>query len=66
MAQLWYKFEKRIKRVSEDISSVEIQKLKKDGYVQVLDRSNPEGSIIEQPKPKSKPKPKAKKKSKKK
>ena len=66
MAQLWYKFEKRIKRVSEDVSSVEIKKLKADGYVQVSDRSNPEGSIIEQPKPKSNPKPKAKKKSKKK
>ena len=64
MAQLWYKFEKRIKRVSEDVSSVEIDKLKKDGYVQVLDRSNPEGSIVEQPKPKPKPKPKKKAKKK--
>ena len=64
MAQLWYKFEKRIKRVSEDVSSVEIDKLKKNGYVQVLDRSNPEGSIIEQPKPKPKPKPKKKAKKK--
>lgn len=66
MAQLWYKFEKRIKRVSEDVSSVEINKLKADGYVQVSDKSNPEGSIIQQPKPKSKPKSKPKKKAKKK
>ena len=69
MAQLWYKFEKRIKRVSEDASSDEINKLKAEGYVQVTDRSDPENSKVLtknktqlKAKPKTKPKAKAKKK----
>ena len=73
MAQLWYKFEKRIKKVSEDASSNEINKLKAEGYVQITDRSNPENSKVltknkpqlkakPKPKPKVKPKAKAKKK----
>ena len=70
MAQYWYKKDKRIKRISEqeDDRDVikQVKELKANGYIKVLDRRNPEGSIIEQPKPKSKPKPKAKKKSKKK
>ena len=70
MAQYWYKKDKRVKRIGDDKQDRDVinqvAELKAGGYVQVLDRSNPEGSIIEQPKPKSKPKPKAKKKSKKK
>ena len=72
MAQYWYKPEKRIKRVSEqdDDRDVirQVEDLKAKGYVKVLDRRNPEGSIIEKPKPKvkskAKGKPKAKAKSK--
>ena len=76
MAQYWYKKEKRIKRISEqdDDRDVvqQVKDLKANGYVKVLDRRNPEGSIVEQPKPepkvktKAKPKTKSKKKAKKK
>jgi hypothetical protein len=66
MAQYWYKKDKRIKRVSNDISKDEIKSLELDGYIQVSDRSNPEGSIIIKNKPKAKIKPKTKKKTKKK
>ena len=72
MAQYWYKKEKRIKRISEqdDDRDVvqQVKDLKANGYVKVLDRRNPEGSIVEQPKPepKAKPKSKPKKKAKKK
>ena len=69
MAQYWYKKEKRIKRISEqdDDRDVvqQVKDLKANGYVKVLDRRNPEGSIIEKPKPKAKPKAKAKSKAKK-
>ena len=64
MAQYWYKKDKRIKRISEQhddrdvISQVKV--LKSKGYVRVLDKRNPEGSIVEQPKPEPKPKPKKK------
>ena len=62
MEQYWYKPEKRIKRISEQGNERDIVKqiseLKANGYVQVLDRRNPEGSIVEQPKPKAKPKAK--------
>ena len=65
MAQLWYKFEKRIKRVSEDALSDEINKLKAEGYVQITDRSDPENSkVLTKNKPKLKTKPKAKSKTK--
>ena len=68
MAQYWYKKDKRIKRVSEDASKDEIKVLESDGYIEVSDRSNPEGSIVikNKPKPKAKPKAKPKPKSKKK
>ena len=68
MAQYWYKKDKRIKRISEQHDDRDVIKqvaeLKAKGYVEVLDRRNPEGSAVEQPKPK--PKAKSKKKSKKK
>ena len=68
MAQYWYKPEKRIKRISEQDDDRDVVKqvkdLKANGYVQVLDRRNPEGSIVEKPKPVSKPKPKTKPKAK--
>ena len=68
MAQYWYKPEKRIKRISEqeDDRDVvqQVKDLKANGYVKVSDRRNPEGSIIEKPKPKPKAKPKAKSKAK--
>jgi len=69
MEQYWYKPEKRIKRISEQGNERDIVKqiseLKANGYVQVLDRRNPEGSIVEKSKPKAEPKPKkSKKKSK--
>ena len=65
MAQLWYKFEKRIKKLSEDVSSDEINKLKAEGYVQITDRSDPENSkVLTKNKPKLKTKPKAKSKTK--
>ena len=67
MAQYWYKKDKRIKRISEqeDDRDVikQVKELELNGYVKVLDRRNPKGSIVE--KPKAKPK-KAKSKSKKK
>ena len=70
MAQYWYKPEKRIKRISEqeDDRDVvqQVKDLKANGYVKVLDRRNPEGSIVEKPKPKAKPKAKSKAKPKKK
>jgi len=70
MAQYWYKKEKRVKRISEQHDDRDVIKqvaeLKANGYVKVLDRRNPEGTIVEQPKPKSKPKAKKKFKSKKK
>ena len=70
MAQYWYKPEKRIKRISEqeDDRDVvqQVKDLKDNGYVKVLDRRNPEGSIVEKPKPKEKPKAKSKAKPKKK
>ena len=62
MAQYWYKKDKRIKRVSDDAPKNEIKILELDGYIQVSDRSNPEGSIIIKDKPKAKPKKKVKKK----
>ena len=70
MAQYWYKKDKRIKRISEQHDDRDVIKkvaeLKANGYVKVLDRSNPEGTIVEQPKPKpvEKPKPKPKPKPK--
>ena len=70
MAQYWYKPEKRIKRISEQDDDRDVIKqvkdLKANGYVKVMDRRNPEGSIVEKPKPKPKAKPKAKAKPKKK
>ena len=76
MAQYWYKKDKRVKSISEqhDDRQViqQVADLKAKGYVRVLDRRNPESSIVEQPKPKAKakakpkakPKPKAKAKKK--
>ena len=70
MAQYWYKKDKRVKRISEQDDDRDVVKqvaeLKANGYVQVLDRRNPEGSIVEKPKPKPKPKAKPKAKPKKK
>ena len=68
MAQYWYKQDKRIKRISEQEDDRDVVKqvaeLKAKGYVKVLDRRNPEGSIVEQPKPKPKAKKKFKSKKK--
>ena len=68
MAQYWYKKDKRIKRISEDDNDRDVVKqvagLKAKGYVKVLDRRNPGGTIVEQPKPKAKPKKKSKAKKK--
>ena len=67
MAQYWYKKDKRVKRISEQSDDMDViaqvKELEANGYVKVLDRTNPEGSIVE--KPKAKPK-KAKSKAKKK
>ena len=64
MAQYWYKKDKRIKRLSEQHDDRDVIKqvkaLKDKGYVKVLDRRNPEGTIVEKPKPKAKPKKKPK------
>jgi hypothetical protein len=64
MAQYWYKKDKRIKRISEQHDDRDVIKqvkvLKSKGYVKVLDKRNPENTIVDQPKPKSKPKPKKK------
>tara|TARA_B100001250_G_scaffold414497_1_gene453256 strand:+ start:947 stop:1189 length:243 start_codon:yes stop_codon:yes gene_type:complete len=64
MEQYWYKPEKRIKRISEYDNDVDIAKkvaeLKANGYVQVLDRKNPESSIVENSKSNDKPKIEAK------
>ena len=64
MAQYWYKQDKRVKRISEqdDDRGVikQVEELKSKGYVKVLDRRNPKGSIVEKPKPKPKAKPKKK------
>tara|TARA_A100001201_G_scaffold23322_2_gene26599 strand:- start:21429 stop:21620 length:192 start_codon:yes stop_codon:yes gene_type:complete len=62
MAQYWYKKDKRIKRISNDASKNEIKVLQLNGYIQVSDKSNPEGSIIIKDKPKAKPKKRVKKK----
>jgi len=68
MAQYWYKQDKRVKRISEDDNDrdviKQVEELKANGYVQVLDRRNPEGTVVEQPKPKAKSKPKIKTKKK--
>tara|TARA_Y100000310_G_C20645290_1_gene796221 strand:+ start:1185 stop:1382 length:198 start_codon:yes stop_codon:yes gene_type:complete len=65
MAQYWYKKDKRVKRISEQDDNrdviQQVKELKANGYVKVLDRRNPEGSIVEQPKPKAKVKKKEKK-----
>ena len=68
MAQYWYKKDKRIKRIADDINDrlvvQQVLSLKERGYVQVLDRMNPEGSVIKETKPKTKPKAKPKAKAK--
>ncbi len=68
MAQYWYKKDKRIKRIGDDNGDRDVirqvKELKANGYVQVLDKRNPKGSLFEQPKPKAKPKAKAKPKKK--
>ncbi len=70
MAQYWYKKDKRIKRLSEQHDDRDVIKqvkaLKDKGYVKISDKRNPEGSIVEQPKPAPKTKKKAKSKAKKK
>ena len=70
MAQYWYKKDKRVKRIGDDKQDRDVinqvAELKAGGYVQVLDRRNPEGSIVEKPKAKPAPKPKKKAKAKKK
>ena len=69
MAQYWYKPEKRVKRISEDDGDrdviQQVKNLKAKGYVKISDKRNPEGSIVEQPKPQAKPKTKSKKSKKK-
>ena len=68
MAQYWYKKDKRVKRIGDDKQDRDVinqvAELKASGYVQVLDRRNPEGSIVEKPKAKPAPKPKKKAKAK--
>ena len=70
MAQYWYKKDKRVKRIGDDKKDRDVinqvAELKAGGYVKVSDRRNPEGSIVEQPKPAPKTKKKAKSKAKKK
>ena len=69
MAQYWYKKDKRVKRISEQSDDrdviAQVKELEANGYVKVLDRANPEGSIVKAEKPKAKPK-KTKSKAKKK
>ena len=69
MAQYWYKKDKRVKRISEQSDDrdviAQVKELESNGYVKVLDRTNPEGSIVKAEKRKAKPK-KAKSKAKKK
>tara|TARA_R100001594_G_scaffold149667_1_gene208174 strand:+ start:1848 stop:2042 length:195 start_codon:yes stop_codon:yes gene_type:complete len=64
MANYWYKKDKRVLRVDDDLSTDKQKELKDNGYVQVLDRRNPENSIIKESKPKVKIKPKKKTKKK--
>jgi len=64
MANYWYKKDKRVKRVDDDLSTDSKKELKDNGYVQVSDRRNPENSIIKESKPKVKTKPKKKSKKK--
>ena len=64
MAQYWYKKDKRVKRVDDDLSTDSKKELKDNGYVQVSDRRNPENTIIKQSKPKAKPKRKTRSKKK--
>ena len=68
MAQLWYKEDKRIKRISEDDADRDVIKqvaeLKANGYVRIKDRNNPSELYDVTPKPKAKAKAKPKKKSK--
>lgn len=64
MANYWYKKDKRVKRVDDDLSTDKQKELKDNGYVQVSDRRNPENSIIKESKPKVKSKPKKKSKKK--
>ncbi len=60
MANYWYKKDKRVLRVDDDLSTDKQKELKDNGYVQVSDRRNPENTIISKPKPKSKKKLKKK------
>tara|TARA_R100000700_G_scaffold37192_1_gene47140 strand:+ start:891 stop:1097 length:207 start_codon:yes stop_codon:yes gene_type:complete len=68
MAQYWYKKDKRVKRITDNANDSavldQVKKLKANGYVQVLDRKNPEASIIKKTKPKTKSKAKTKAKKK--
>ena len=70
MAQYWFKKDKRVKRIPErhdDRDMIQrIKDLKAKGYVKVLDRRNPEDTIVKQPKRTPKPRKKAKAKAKKK
>ena len=62
MAQYWYKKDKRVLRLDDNLSADRKKELQDNGYVQVSDRRNPENAIISKPKPKAKPKKKSKKK----
>ena len=42
MAQYWYKKDKRVLRVDDNLSTDKQKELKDNGYVQVSDRRNPE------------------------
>ena len=68
MAQLWYKKDKRVLRISDDNDDrdviKQVKQLKKDGYVRINDRHNPDDLYSKGVK--SKPKPKKKFKGKKK
>ena len=68
MALFFYKKDKRVLRIDDLSSKEKTDTLKALGYIQVLDRRNPEGSkvVIPKPKAKAKAKPKAKAKAKKK
>ena len=61
MAQLWYKQDKRIKRISEDDNDrdviKQVEELKANGYVRIKDRHNPSELYHAAPKPKPKAKP---------
>ena len=56
----YYKVGKRIKKLGDNTEKNVFKKLKDNGYVQIMYRFNPEGSIVKKTKPKAKKKVKKK------